>query len=357
MVADSDSSDDPVPDRGKLNALERMDDGQGSLRPTPVNSAETVYHAPYSRRAGQSSASAGSRKGSREETTRGSGGSDDLDRHTQKKYRRGRQSHGGGDDEDEGFLARTWSELKHHWTNCATECRVSACFTRCRKSAQEIASCSNGWVWVTSLVELATFLVTASSQAQKKGDTLAGRLSWLTNWNDFLRPLFAYNSALFLAPTLLSLIFNVDRAAARRHRKHEKEDHDVQQQQQQQQQQHQARLTGLLSKRTTSGLSFFVFRFALTYLLMHHFPAAAAGSGVSPASAIGNGVAQLASAAAGGGHGHISHQLHHHFPYLSVQAFCQWLGEAFRYVPATVSLAMSGTGTVLALAEIIATRR
>ncbi|KAG0251149.1 hypothetical protein DFQ27_008966 [Actinomortierella ambigua] len=338
---DSDSSDDPSPNRGKLNALERMDDGQGSLRPTPVNSAETVYHAPYSRRAGQSSASAGSRKGSREETTRGSGGSDDLDRHTQKKYRRGRQSHGGGDDEDEGFLARTWSELKHHWTNCATECRVSACFTRCRKSAQEIASCSNGWVWVTSLVELATLLVTASSQAQKhsNGDTLAGRLSWLTNWNDFLRPFFAYNSALFLAPTLLSLIFNVDRVAARQHRKHEKEDHDVQQQQQQ----HQARLTGLLSNRTTSGLSFFVFRFALTYLLMHHFPA------VTPE----------------GGHGHISHQLHHHIhhhghhhlPYLSVQEFCQWLGEAFRYVPATVSLAMSGTGTVLALAEIIVTRR
>ncbi|KAF9157550.1 hypothetical protein DFQ26_008617 [Actinomortierella ambigua] len=343
---DSDS-EEPLPEHGVRSHLEKMQSGLqevgaglrasiDNLRRASIDMSETVSHASHPRRASQSSASAGSRKGSREEAA---GGSGDPHRHQQKKHHRRRLSHGGGDDEDEGILARTWSELKHRCTNCATECRVSACFARCRKHAQE------------------------------KGETLTECLSWLTNWNDFLRPFFAYYFALFLAPTLLSQIFNVDRAAARHHRKHEKEDHAVQQQQQHQQQHHhhhhQARPTGLLSKRTTSGLSFFVFKFALTHLLMHHFHAAA-GSGVSPATAIGNVVAQAASAAAGGGHGHIGQQLHHHlhhlghhhhFPYLSVQDFCQWLGEAFRHVPATVSLFTSGVGTVLALAEIIVTRR
>jgi len=138
-----------------------------------------------------------------------------------------------------------------------------------------------------------------------------------------LRPFFSYYGTLFVIPTLLSQLFNVDRASKQRPRE---DDHH-----------HEPPVTGLLARKTTSGLSFFVFKFALTYFLSQ--------SAIHVHSL--GGMASLAKEAAA------SHHHHHH----TLWEGCKYLAEVFRYVPASLGLATSGTGTVLALAESIVSRR
>jgi hypothetical protein len=147
-------------------------------------------------------------------------------------------------------------------------------------------------------------------------------LRFLTDWKAFLTPFFAFYGALFLVPTLLSQLFNVDRSR-RHHNRHEGP---------------RGALTGLLSRKTTSGLPYFVFKFALTYL----FNQAASHPNRS-------GLAGLAKEAAEPVVGH--HGYHH------LWQDCEHLTEVFRYVPASLSAATSGVGTILALAEVVVSRR
>ncbi|KAG0027408.1 hypothetical protein BGZ81_005638 [Podila clonocystis] len=130
----------------------------------------------------------------------------------------------------------------------------------------------------------------------------------MTNWKNFLWPFFVYYGTLFVLPTLLSQLFNVD--VSRPHHTRHHQDHgsgpstgttfNT-----------THTMTGLLSPKTTSGLSYFVFKFAITYLLMPR--------------------------------NHSSH-------YSGIWQGCKALYE---YVPATVGLAISGVGVVLALAESV----
>lgn len=135
--------------------------------------------------------------------------------------------------------------------------------------------------------------------------------SWwalVTNWKDFLWPIFLYYGTLFVLPTLLSQLFNVDISHPQHTRHHR--DHGS------------GPMTGttattthattsLLSPKTTSGLSYFVFKFAITYLLMPR--------------------------------DHGSH-------YSGIWQGCKALYE---YIPATVGLAISGVGVLLTLAESV----
>jgi len=133
-------------------------------------------------------------------------------------------------------------------------------------------------------------------------------LSFMTNWPHFLQPFFSYYGTLFLLPTLLSQLFNVDRSShSSTSSSSSSSDHH---------------LTGLLAKRTTSGLSYFVFKFALTYFLGH-------SAGLRSVLGVG-----------GPGVG-------------GVWSGCKYISEIFRYVPQSLGLATSGAGTVLALAESI----
>ncbi|KAF9969981.1 hypothetical protein BGZ73_007436 [Actinomortierella ambigua] len=343
---DSDSTEDPLSEHQVRNFMEKMQGdvqeakhlaheleetlqnkfqaGKEAIRRASKDFSETVTHALQHRRASQSSGSGGSRRGSREEAS--ASGSGDRHKHHKKHHHR-RHSHRDDEEGEGGFLAQTWSALKRRCANCTAECCVATHLTRCWKHTLE------------------------------KEETLFECLSFLTNWNDFLRPFFVYYVTLFLLPTLLSQIFNVDRAA-RHHHKHEDAKED-----------HHHRPTGLFAKRTTSGLSFFVFKFALTYLLIHHHYNT--GLSVLSPTALGNvaanggaGWAKVAKDAAdalgGSGHGHHHHHHHHylhHLPHLSLKHACECLDEVFRYVPATFSLVTSGVGTVLALAETIVSRR
>ncbi|KAF9097788.1 hypothetical protein BGX23_007884 [Mortierella sp. AD031] len=127
-------------------------------------------------------------------------------------------------------------------------------------------------------------------------------VGFLTNWPNFLQPFFSYYGTFFLLPTLLSQLFNVDRAASSSSSK--------------------PSLTGLLSKRTTSGLSYFVFKFALTYFLGHSIGFRSLLGTALPAGA-------------------------------KIWSGCKYISDIFRYVPQSLGLATSGAGTVLALAESI----
>lgn len=137
-----------------------------------------------------------------------------------------------------------------------------------------------------------------------------------------MTPFFAFYGTLFLVPTLLSQLFNVDRS----HRHHNRNEGPG------------GALTGLLSRKTTSGLSYFVFKFALTYLF-------------NQAASYPNrgGLAGLAKEAAEAA---VGHHAHHH-----LWQDCEYLAEVFRYVPASLSAATSGVGTILALAENVVSRR
>jgi hypothetical protein len=158
---------------------------------------------------------------------------------------------------------------------------------------------------LTLLLETTVFLTSAYGIS---GADHSYNLWWalVTNWKDFLWPFILYYGTLFVLPTLLSQLFNVDTSRSQHTRHHR--DHGS------------GPLTGtttttthattgLLSPKTTSGLSYFVFKFAITYLLMPR--------------------------------DHGSH-------YSGIWQGCKALYE---YVPATVGLAISGVGVVLTLAE------
>jgi len=103
-------------------------------------------------------------------------------------------------------------------------------------------------------------------------------------------------------------------------------------------------MTGLLSRKTTSGLSYFVFKFALTYFLSQTSVATYQG---------GTGLLGLAKEAAETVASHTGFGTHHP----TLLEGCKFLGEVFRYVPSSLGLATSGVGTILALAESIVSRR
>ncbi|KAF9964660.1 hypothetical protein BGZ70_006121 [Mortierella alpina] len=105
-----------------------------------------------------------------------------------------------------------------------------------------------------------------------------------TDWAGFLKPFFVFYGTLFLIPTILSQIVSMDRTRIR----------------------HADR--GILSRRTTSGLSYFVLRFAMAYLLAQSDD--------------------------------------------SLWSLIEERKEIFRYVPCTLVLITSGIGTILSLASI-----
>lgn len=159
----------------------------------------------------------------------------------------------------------------------------------------------------------------------------------MTSWSDFLLPFFAYYGTLFVVPTLLSQLFNVDRARKARHDMDEHHHHQT--------------MTGLLSRTTTSGLSYFAFKFALTYLLSQH----AVEYTASPASRL----AEFAKDAVETAANYSGFATHHHHNLLPSHLWNgnHYAAEVFRFVPASLGLAISGTGTVLALAETAVSRR
>ncbi|KAG0098392.1 hypothetical protein BGZ93_000234 [Podila epicladia] len=236
--------------------------------------------------------------------------------------RRRRRSYEHADGEDEGLLGkvREWGqhwagEVKHRFVECKGSCDFATCATKPWKLVHDLGSTSTGFVWLTLLLELGVFLSQAHShfEAGNKGhhDGWFHCLSFFTNWADFLHPFFSYYGTLFVIPTLLSQLFNVDRSRVSRSHDSSSSEHL-----------HSTHRTGLLSGRkfTTSGLSYFAFKFALTYFL-----------GQS------QGLGSLMGHLAGGG----------------LWSGCKYISQVFRYVPQSLGLATSGVGTVLALAEII----
>ncbi|KAF9323597.1 hypothetical protein BG006_001310 [Podila minutissima] len=201
------------------------------------------------------------------------------------RRRRSYEHADGGDGENGGLLVKTceWGqrwvgEFKHRFVECTGSCDFATCATKPWKLLHD-----DDWFHC---------------------------LSFFTNWPDFLHPFFSYYGTLFVIPTLLSQLFNVDRSRLSRSHESSSEHH------------HNTPRTGLLSGRkfTTSGLSYFVFKFALTYFL-----------GQS------QGLGSLMGHLAGGG----------------LWSGCKYISQVFRYVPQSLGLATSGVGTILALAEIV----
>ncbi|KAG0025757.1 hypothetical protein BGZ81_006864, partial [Podila clonocystis] len=236
------------------------------------------------------------------------------------RHRRRRSfEHGDGGDGESGLLgrAREWGrhlvgEIKHRFVECTGTCDFASCTAKPWKLLHDLGSTSTGFVWLTLLLELSVFLSQAYShfQAANKDhhDGWFHCLDFFTNWADFLHPFFSYYGTLFVIPTLLSQLFNVD--GSRSTRSHDSSEHHH----------HNTPSTGLLSGRkfTTSALSYFVFKFALTYFL-----------GQS------QGLGSLFGHVTGGG----------------LWSGCKYISQIFRYVPQSLGLATSGVGTVLALAE------
>ncbi|KAG0346060.1 hypothetical protein BG004_002520 [Podila humilis] len=218
----------------------------------------------------------------------------------------------------------SWCTALKRRFGCSSEagaCSVSACWKDCLKKLHHVGSTSSGFVWITFLLELSVFMSSARSQYNHEGHSgWASCLGFFTNWSTFLTPFFAFYGALFLLPTLLSQLFNVDRAYKRHDRHVNSGDHHY---------------TGLLARKTTSGLFYFVFKFALTYLISQAVSHSHHGGLF--------GVAKGAAEAVAG---------HHH-----LWQGCEHLAEIFRYVPASLSAATSGVGTILALAENVVDRR
>ncbi|KAG0051777.1 hypothetical protein BGZ83_003303 [Gryganskiella cystojenkinii] len=260
--------------------------------------------------------------------------------HSSRSHRHGHHHKGGLT----GWWNHLTGEIQHRFAHCGSHggaCRFSTCLQNQWKRLHDLGSTSKGFVWLTLLLELGVFLSQAYSyfhqnHHQTHDHSGSGQynfyhdwmpswiasyfttcwvphcLSFLTNWPHFLQPFFSYYGTLFLLPTLLSQLFNVDRAA------HSSSSSDSAST--------SRGLTGLLAKKTTSGLSYFVFKFSLTYFLGH-------SAGLRSI---------LGSAPHGGGHGA-----------KGLWSGCKYVAEVFRYVPPSLGLATSGAGTVLALAESI----
>ncbi|KAF9191010.1 hypothetical protein BGZ51_003420 [Haplosporangium sp. Z 767] len=263
---------------------------------------------------------------------------DNEDRQHHRRHHRRRHSHtryhGNDEDGEPGWGVRIFEELRHRVANCTGACDFSTCSTRCWQYVQDLGSTSLGFVWITFVLELAVFM--SAAHFQYGNDDNEGWLScwhFFTNWDAFLKPFFAYYGTLFVIPTLLSQLFNVDRARKLRH--HEEDEHHH----------HRPHLTtGLLSRKTTSGLSYFVFKFALTYVLSQTETPVHTATGLA-------GLAKETVENLAGVHGHHHHHYHH------LWSGYKLLTEVFRYVPPSLGMATSGVGTVLALAESIVSRR
>ncbi|KAI7821027.1 hypothetical protein BC939DRAFT_456310 [Gamsiella multidivaricata] len=271
--------------------------------------------------------------------------------HKSKGAHRGSRRH--NDDEDESHRRRSghhrhrhhrgvdaWyrcvvEEVKHRFVDCAGACGFSTCMSRNWQRVHDLGSSSIGFVWITFILELAVFMSAAYSHHEHHDkESWSSCFGFFTNWPNFLLPFFAYYGALFVIPTLLSQLFNVDRA---RKVRHDVDEHHH----------HKPSMTGLLSRTTTSGLSYFVFKFAMTYLLSQytlHHPV----SSVSKLTETAKEAAETVASYTGFAHNHHSHHL---------WSDCEVVAEVFRFVPASLSLATSGVGTVLALAEAVVSKR
>ncbi|KAG9066862.1 hypothetical protein KI688_012774 [Linnemannia hyalina] len=217
------------------------------------------------------------------------------------------------DDDEEGSHRR---HSKHHhghhhhhgrgWGTqviCAVKNHVVENFSKPWRRLQDLGATSRGFVWLTLVLELVVFL--SQADAHFKNTSGGSCLGFLTNWPNFLQPFFSYYGTFFLLPTLLSQLFNVDTSRSSASSPSNKQS-----------------LTGLLSKHTTSGLSYFVFKFALTYFLGHSIGFKSLLGTALPAGA-------------------------------KMWSGCKYISDIFRYVPQTLGLATSGAGTILALAESI----
>ncbi|KAF9201817.1 hypothetical protein BGZ49_007981 [Haplosporangium sp. Z 27] len=229
-----------------------------------------------------------------------------------------------GHNEGEGWCDRLCTELKYHlWRSSGGECNLNSCIAEQWRKVQETGSTSTGFVWITFVFEFIVFMSAACSHYKQANGEDASCFGFLTNWPNFLLPFFSYYGSLFIIPTLLSQLFNVDMT---RKIRTGTEGRQV--------------VTGILSKTTTSGLSYFVFKFAITYLLgyyvdLHHQHELSKTNQLTE-------LAKGAIEAVGFG---------------GDADDCHFLSEVFRFVPAALSLSTSGAGAVLALAETVVSRR
>ncbi|CAO3570558.1 unnamed protein product [Mortierella alpina] len=201
---------------------------------------------------------------------------------------RPRSSHEGDTDENDliecGYLELALGEWKRRLCQLGGVLGLTRSDRNIWTKLHDAGSTTAGFVWLTLLLELGVFLWKAIRQHDSWHQDVSvwTRLGTVTtDWAGFLRPFFVFYGTLFLIPTALSQIISMDRPQIRHARR------------------------GILSRRTTSGLSYFVLRFAMAYLL--------AQSHDSPRSL---------------------------------------MEEIFRYVPCTLVLVTSGVGTVLSLASI-----
>ncbi|KAG0281241.1 hypothetical protein BGZ95_005611 [Linnemannia exigua] len=229
--------------------------------------------------------------------------------------------HGRHGEEEQGLCGQFCSLFRHSFANCAP------CTSKKWEMLHDLGSNSLGFVWVTLVLELAVFLYSAFAQNSQHGNGWLSCLHFLTNWPNFLKPFFAYYGALFAIPTLLSQLYNVDRARSHKH-----------------EQQHPS---GLLSRKTTSGLSYFVFKFAMAYFLSQTLSANLRAANSPSLVGLAKEAVETVVSHSGFGAGHQPVLLRN----------CCMLPQVFRYIPESVSLATSGVGTVLALAETALSRR
>ncbi|KAF9541549.1 hypothetical protein EC957_002985 [Mortierella hygrophila] len=241
------------------------------------------------------------------------GKSENSDHHRHSRY----CLHGqDGEEEDMSLCYKVCSMIKHRFANCAS------CTSNKWQALHDLGSNSLGFVWITLLLELTVFLTSAFAQNSQNGEGWFSCLNLLINWPNFLKPFFAYYGALFVIPTLLSQLFNVDRSRLHKH--------------------DQTQPSGLLSRKTTSGLSYFVFKFAITYFLSQTLAA--------NLRAANPGLVGLAKEAVETVVNHVNRQP-------ALMKDCDLLTQIFRYIPESVSLSTSGVGTILALAETALSRR
>ncbi|GJJ67959.1 hypothetical protein EMPS_00305 [Entomortierella parvispora] len=326
--SDSDSVEDPLSEHRVRDFMEHVQDELHEAKEL-AHSLEQTLQDKYNsgkqaiRRASNDFSSTVSHAlGDVVEAVTGHGSSSNVATSTRHRSRH----YGHADDHERGWFGNICEEVKHRFANCAGACGFSSCISEYWKRLHDIGSTSVGFVWLTLVLELLVFLTSAfSHHDHSDGEGWISCLGFFTNWADFLKPFFSYYITLFVLPTLLSQLFNVDRSSASRSSKH-------------------SSVTGLLSRKTTSGLSYFVFKFALTYFLSQ--------TSVASHHHESSGLLGLAKEAAETVASHTGFGSHHP----TLLEGCKFLGEVFRYVPPSLGLATSGAGTILALAESIVSR-
>ncbi|KAG0299952.1 hypothetical protein BGZ98_009616, partial [Dissophora globulifera] len=331
--SDSDSAEDPLSEHQVRNFMENM---QSDLH----DAAELAHSLEHNLHEKIKSGTDSLRRASVDLTSTVANAIDGVVHRDEARRRHYRHHHHGHEgDEELGWCRRIYGEIKHRFVNCAGACGFSTCRSRNWQMLHDLGSSSTGFVWITCVLEFSVFMGAAylqHEQLHQDDSCWTSYLSFFTNWTHFLLPFFAYYSALFVLPTLLSQLFNVDRA--RRLRADVDEHHH-----------HQHTMTGLLARTTTSGLSYFVFKFALTYLLSQYALEHPVTSGTRLAD-FAKGAAETVANHTGFGGASSQNCL---------LTASQYVAEVFHYVPASLSLATSGVGSVLALAEttVVSKRR